>query len=339
MTQRQSGQPTTLLHDSFGRVVDDLRVSLTDRCNFRCIYCMPLEGLSWLPKPEILTFEEIIRFVRVMMGLGVKTIRLTGGEPTVRDSVEELVAGLARISPDLDLSMTTNGFLLPKKASALARAGLKRINVSLDTLRPDRFKQIVRVKGIGVEHVLEGLAAAEAAGLHPIKVNMVVIRGQNDDEVVDMAALGREKGYQVRFIEFMPLDGEHGWSRMMVFPAREILDRINRVFPLLPANGRGHEPATRYHFVDGRGEVGIIASVTEPFCGNCNRIRLTADGQIRTCLFSLKEHNLKGLLRSGGSDEEIAGFVQDAVWRKEPGHRINEADFVQPTRTMSAIGG
>lgn len=339
MTQEQQGQSRALLHDSFGRVVDDLRISLTDRCNFRCIYCMPLEGLSWLPKPEILTFEEIIQFVRIMMGLGVKTIRLTGGEPTVRDSVEELVAGLARLSPDLDLSMTTNGFLLPKKAPALARAGLKRINISLDTLRPDRFRQIVRVKGIEVKHVLEGMAAAEAAGLRPIKVNMVVIRGQNDDEVVDMAALGREKGYQVRFIEFMPLDGEHGWSRMMVFPAREILDRINRVFPLLPANGRDHEPATRYHFADGRGEVGIIASVTEPFCGSCNRIRLTADGQIRTCLFSLTEHNLKRLLRSGASDEEIACFVQEAVWRKEPGHRINEADFVQPARTMSAIGG
>ena len=339
MTQEQHGQPTTLLHDSFGRVVDDLRISLTDRCNFRCIYCMPLEGLSWLPKPEILTFEEIIRFVRIMMGLGVKTIRLTGGEPTVRDSVEDLVAGLARLSPDLDLSMTTNGFLLPKKAPALARAGLKRINISLDTLRPDRFQQIVRVKGIEVKHVLDGMAAAEAAGLHPIKVNMVVIRGQNDDEVVDMAALGREKGYHVRFIEFMPLDGEHGWNRVMVFPAREILDRINRVFPLLPANGRGHEPATRYHFADGRGEVGIIASVTEPFCGSCNRIRLTADGQIRTCLFSLKESNLKRLLRSGASDEEIACFVQEAVWRKEPGHRINEVDFVQPARTMSAIGG
>ena len=214
MMEAQNRQPTTLLQDSFGRVVDDLRISLTDRCNFRCIYCMPLEGLSWLPKPEILTFEEIIRFVRIMMGLGVKTIRLTGGEPTVRDSVEDLVAGLARLSPDLDLSMTTNGFLLPKKAPALASAGLKRINISLDTLRPDRFKQIVRVKGIEVEHVLNGMAAAEAAGLHPIKVNMVVIRGQNDDEVVDMAALGREKGYQVRFIEFMPLDGDRKSTRL-----------------------------------------------------------------------------------------------------------------------------
>jgi cyclic pyranopterin phosphate synthase len=300
---------------------------------------MPLEGLAWLPKPEILTFEEIIRFVRIMMGLGVKTVRLTGGEPTVRESVEELVAGLAQLSHGLDLSMTTNGFLLPKKAAALARAGLKRINISLDTLRPDRFKQIVRVKGIEVGHVLDGMAAAEAAGMHPIKVNMVVMRGQNDDEVVEMAALGREKGYQVRYIEFMPLDGERGWSRMMVFPAREILDRINRVFPLLPANGRDHEPATRYRFADGRGEVGVIASVTEPFCGSCNRIRLTADGQIRTCLFSLKEHNLKRFLRSGATDEEIAGFVQEAVWQKEPGHRINEVDFVQPARTMAAIGG
>jgi len=339
MTQEQNRRPVALLHDSFGRVVDDLRISLTDRCNFRCLYCMPLEGLAWLPKPEILTFEEIIRFVRIMMGLGVKTIRLTGGEPTVRESVEELVAGLAQLSPGLDLSMTTNGFLLPKKAAALARAGLKRINISLDTLRPDRFKQIVRVKGIEVGHVLDGMAAAEAAGLHPIKINMVVMRGQNDDEVVEMAALGREKGYQVRYIEFMPLDGERGWSRMMVFPAREILDRINRVFPLLSANGRDHEPATRYRFADGRGEVGVIASVTEPFCGSCNRIRLTADGQIRTCLFSLKEHSLKQFLRSGASDEEIACFVREAVWQKEPGHRINEADFVQPARTMAAIGG
>ncbi len=339
MTHRSDGHPTTKLQDSFGRVVDDLRISLTDRCNFRCVYCMPLEGLSWLPKPEILTFEEIFRFAKIMIGMGVTTIRLTGGEPTVRESVEEVVAGLARLSPDVDLSMTTNGFLLPKKAVALARAGLKRINISLDTLRPDRFKEIVRVKGIEVGHVLDGMAAAEAAGLHPIKVNMVVMRGRNDDEVVDMAALGREKGYQIRYIEFMPLDGERGWSRMMVLPAREILDRINRVFPLLPADGRGHEPATRYRFADGRGEVGIIASVTEPFCDRCNRIRLTADGHIRTCLFSLKEHNVKALLRGGVSDEAIAAFVQEAVWQKEPGHRINESDFVQPERTMSAIGG
>jgi cyclic pyranopterin phosphate synthase len=253
--------------------------------------------------------------------------------------VEELVEGLAQLSPEIDLSMTTNGFLLPKMAPALARAGLKRINISLDTLRPDRFKQIVRVKGIEVGHVLEGMAAAQAAGLNPIKVNMVVMRGQNEDEVVEMTALGRDKGYQVRFIEFMPLDGERGWSQMRVFPAREILERINRVFPLLPSNGQGHEPATCYRFADGKGEVGVIASVTEPFCGNCNRIRLTADGQIRTCLFSLKEHNLKRLLRSGAGDEEIARFVQEALWRKEPGHRINQADFVQPERAMAAIGG
>lgn len=339
MAHGQGTRPLAVLNDSFGRVVDDLRVSLTDRCNFRCIYCMPLEGLSWLPKPEILTFEEIIRFVRIMMGLGVKTVRLTGGEPTVRDSVEELVAGVAQLSPDLDLSMTTNGFLLPRLAAPLARAGLRRINISLDTLRPDRFKQIVRVKGIEVGHVLEGMAAAQAAGLHPIKINMVVMRGQNDDEIVEMVALGREKGYQVRFIEFMPLDGERGWNQMRVFPAREILERINRVFPLLPVSGRDHEPATRYLFADGKGDVGVIASVTEPFCGSCNRIRLTADGQIRTCLFSLAEHNVKRLLRSGAADEEIARFVREAVWRKEPGHRINQADFVQPDRAMAAIGG
>jgi cyclic pyranopterin phosphate synthase len=327
------------LKDSFGRVIDDLRISLTDRCNFRCIYCMPAEGLAWLPKREILTYEEILRLARIFIDLGIRTVRLTGGEPLMRQDIDVLIEGLIRLEPDLDLSMTTNGFFLREKARRLAEAGLKRINVSLDSLQPERFERMVRRDGQLVAKILEGMRVAREAGLHPIKMNCVVMRGYNEDEVVDFARLGREHDYQVRFIEYMPLDAQGEWSMKAVVPGAEILARIHEVFPLVPASGNGTEPATVYHFADGRGSIGIIASVTEPFCDSCNRIRITADGQLRTCLFSIHEHNLKALMRSGATDEEIADFIIAAVWNKEPGHKINQPDFVKPARSMSAIGG
>ncbi len=327
------------LKDSFGRVIDDLRISLTDRCNFRCVYCMPAEGLAWLPKREILSYEEILRLARIFIDLGIRTVRLTGGEPLMRQDIDVLIEGLTRLNPDLDLSMTTNGFFLREKAARLAEAGLKRINVSLDSLQPARFERMVRRDGQLVIKILDGLRVAREAGLSPIKLNCVVMRGYNEDELVDFARLGREHDYQVRFIEFMPLDAQGEWSMKAVVPGAEILARIHAVFPVAPAGGNGTEPATVYRFADGRGSIGVIASVTEPFCDNCNRIRITADGQLRTCLFSLQEHNLKGLLRSGATDEEIADFILGAVWRKEPGHKINQPDFIKPARSMSAIGG
>lgn len=327
------------LKDSFGRMIDDLRISLTDRCNFRCVYCMPAEGLTWLPKREILSYEELLRLARIFIELGIRTVRLTGGEPLMRQDIDVLIDGLTRLDPGLDLSMTTNGFFLKEKARRLAEAGLKRINVSLDSLQPERFERMVRRDGQLVAKILEGLRVAREAGLHPIKLNCVVMRGYNEDEVVDFARLGREKDYQVRFIEFMPLDAQGEWSMAAVVPGAEILARIHAVFPLAPASGNGTEPATVYRFADGLGSIGIIASVTEPFCDSCNRIRITADGQLRTCLFSLHEHNLKGLMRSGATDEEIADFILAAVWQKEAGHKINQPDFVKPARSMSAIGG
>ncbi len=327
------------LRDSFGRVIDDLRISLTDRCNFRCVYCMPAEGLPWLPKREILTYEEIFRLARIFIGLGIRTIRLTGGEPLMRQDIHVLVAGLMRLDSSLDLSMTTNGFFLKEKAGQLAEAGLKRINVSLDSLQPARFERMVRRDGQLVFKILDGTRLARELGLQPIKINCVVMRGQNDDELLDFVRLGREHDYQVRFIEYMPLDAQGEWSMKTVVPGAEILARIHEAFPVAPTDGKGGEPATVYRFADGQGSIGVIASVTEPFCDSCNRIRITADGQLRTCLFSLREHNLKALVRTGATDEEIADFIIAAVWKKEPGHKINQPDFVKPTRSMSAIGG
>ena len=326
------------LKDSFGRTIDDLRISLTDRCNFRCVYCMPAEGLPWLPKREILSYEEILRLARIFVDLGIRTIRLTGGEPLMRHDVDVLVGGLMRLRPDLDLSMTTNGFFLADKVLGLAQAGLKRINVSLDTLLPERFERMVRRDGGLVKKILDGTRLGRDVGLAPIKMNCVVMRGENDDEVLDFVRLGRDEQFQIRFIEYMPLDAQGAWRRDTVVSGAEIRSRIDAVYPLLPS-ANGAEPATVYRFADGRGSVGIIASVSEPFCDSCNRIRITADGHLRTCLFSLHEYDLKGLLRSGATDGEIADFIVAAVWKKEPGHKINEPDFVQPIRSMSAIGG
>jgi len=327
------------LVDRFGRVADDLRISVTDRCNFRCVYCMPAEGLEWLPKSKLLSFEEITRVAGVLVALGVRTIRLTGGEPTLRRELPKLVSMLTGLHPDLDLAMTTNGFLLKDLARPLAEAGLKRVNVSVDSLMQHRFAEVTRRDALSA--VMEGIKSAEAAGLGPIKLNCVVVRGTNDDEVVDFARLARDTGWEIRFIEFMPLDAEKMWHSSMVVSAAEITDSINRVFPLVADSTGGRpEPASTWHFADrSPGKIGVIPSVSQPFCETCNRIRITADGQLRTCLFSLTETDLKRLLRGGASDVEMSEAVGRAIWTKQAGHRINEADFVRPERSMSMIGG
>ena len=326
------------LIDTQGRVVRDLRISVTDRCNLRCVYCMPAEGMPWLPKDDLLTYEEISRFSRVCLALGVTGIRLTGGEPTVRADLPVLVRMLNDLAPDLDLSLTTNGLKLVAMAEELRAAGLKRVNVSLDTLDRKRFHQIARRDRF--LEVLAGLEAARQAGLAPIKVNAVLMKDFNEDEVVPLAGWARENGYELRFIEWMPLDFGHTWERWKLVPADQILERLNEAFPLAPARVTDPSaPATLYRYLDGAGTVGVIASVTRPFCGHCDRIRLTADGQIRTCLFSLKEYDFRRAMRGGASDDEVAELLRAAVWRKEPGHLINSPYFKQPERGMSAIGG
>jgi len=326
------------LIDTQGRVVRDLRISVTDRCNLRCVYCMPAEGMPWLPREELLTYEEIARFSRIAVDLGVTGIRLTGGEPTVRADLPTLVRMLAEIRPGLDLSVTTNGLELARLAQPLRDAGLTRVNVSLDTLDPERFRRIARRDRH--RDVFAGLDAAAAVGFAPIKLNAVLMRGFNEDEAVPLARWGRERGIEVRFIEWMPLDYGHTWSREKLVPGDEILATIDAVFPLEPARVEDPSaPATRYRYKDGVGTVGMISSVTRPFCGQCDRIRLTADGQIRTCLFSLKEYDFRGALRGGGGDDEIVALLRSAILRKEPGHLINSPWFRQPDRGMSAIGG
>ncbi len=300
---------------------------------------MPADGLPWLPKREILAYEEILRLARIFIDLGVRTVRLTGGEPLMRQDIDVLIEGLMRLDPNLDLSMTTNGFFLADKVDRLSRAGLKRINVSLDSLKPDRFERMVRRDGQLVFKILDGMRRSRQAGLSPIKINSVIMRGYNDDELLDFVRLGREEDYQVRFIEYMPLDAQGEWTMETVVPGAEILTRIDAAYPLCRESGNGSEPATVYRFADGRGSIGVIASVTEPFCDHCNRVRITADGHLRTCLFALTEYDLKGLLRSGATDEELADFIVAAVWKKEAGHKINQPDFVKPDRSMSAIGG
>lgn len=327
----------TSLVDRFGRIADDLRISVTDRCNFRCVYCMPAEGLEWLHRSKLLTFEEIARVTSVFVGTGVRTIRLTGGEPTLRRDLPVLVEMIASIHPDLDLAMTTNGYLLDQMAEPLARAGLKRVNVSVDSLLRHRFAEITRRDAF--ERVMAGLEAARRAGLSPIKLNCVVVRGTNEDEIVDFARFARSTGYEVRFIEFMPLDADRAWERPKVVPASEIVGTIGEVFPLRAVQ-RGVEPATVWQFADDSpGTVGVIPSVSDPFCESCNRIRLTADGQLRTCLFSVNETDLRAIVRSGGTDADLEEAIRGAVLTKEEGHRINEADFVRPERSMSMIGG
>jgi cyclic pyranopterin phosphate synthase len=323
------------LVDSFGRVHRDLRISVTDRCNFRCTYCMPEEGMTWLDRAELLTFEEIERVARVMVErFGIDSIRLTGGEPTVRAHLPVLVAKLAALG--VDLALTTNGATLEHVAEDLAAAGLCRINVSLDSLRRDRFVRLTRRDEL--HRVLAGIVAARDAGLDPVKLNCVVMRGVNDDEVVDLAAFGREQQVAVRFIEFMPLDAPGQWRRDLVVPQREIVAAIDAAFPLEPL-ARGPEPAERFRYRDGAGEVGVIPSVTEPFCGGCDRLRLTSEGMLRNCLFAVDEYDLRQVLRSGGSDDELASVVERCVAAKWAGHQIGQVAFIRPSRSMSQIGG
>ena len=338
-TASQVPRRITELWDSYGRIADDLRISITDRCNFRCIYCMPAEGLRWLAREDILRFEEIQRLARLFVErYGVRTIRITGGEPLVRVKVEELIGMIASLDPGLDITMTTNGVLLDRKAEALARAGLKRINVSLDTLSIDRFHEIARVDAFA--KVMAGLRAAKEAGLWPVKLNVVVMRGHNDDEVVDFARLAREHGYDVRFIEFMPLDGDGIWREDLVVPSRVIQERIEDLFPLVAVAEDRPAPSVNYRFADGApGGVGFISSVSQAFCETCNRIRLTAEGGLRTCLFSLDETPLRDTMRSGVSDDHLCRLIESAVWRKEEGHLIGRDGFVKPAKSMSQIGG
>ena len=323
------------LVDRYGRQVVDLRISVTDRCNFRCRYCMP-EDITWLPREEILTFEEIERVAKVMVGcFGVQSVRLTGGEPTVRAELPALVERLARLP--VELSMTTNGVTLGRLAGPLKRAGLKRVTVSLDSLRRERFARIAG-RDMLVQ-VLAGIEAALEAGLHPVKVNSVLMRGVNDDEVLDLASFGRRLGVEVRFIEFMPLDAAGEWSSATVVPAAEVVAKVGAVYPLEPLDCGGHEPAELFRYRDGAGRLGVIASVTKPFCASCDRVRLSADGQLRSCLFALRERDLRTMLRSGATDEDLAMAVEEEVALKWAGHSIGKVNFVRPARSMSQIGG
>jgi cyclic pyranopterin phosphate synthase len=317
-----------------------LRVSVTDKCNFRCFYCLPHGSPpDTAPKSEVLTYEEIEHAVEVFVSLGIEKVRLTGGEPMLRRDIETLVAKLARIDGIKDLALTTNGYNLSERAAGLKAAGLDRVTVSLDSLRPDRFREMTGADML--ERVLEGIRAAQRVGLAPVKINAVIVRGHNEGEVADMAAFAREHGVSMRFIEYMPLDSGHGWSRERVVSGAEIRAAINERFLLVAKRGeRGSVTATRYRFADGApGEVGIIAPVTEPFCGACSRIRLTADGQIRTCLFSKVEHSLRDVMRGNATRSEVARYIENVAQSKEPRHYINETFFEQPARTMSLIGG
>jgi len=349
------------LSDSFGRVMRDLRVSVTDRCNFRCLYCLPeteeaadfyrvkfdaLKNPSpptpitreWKPRSQILTFEEIERVVRLAAQLGIEKVRVTGGEPLLRHGLESLVARLAQIPGVTDLAMTTNGFLFPQKGRTLREAGLQRVSFSLDSLDPANFKRIAGRDGL--RSVLASIDLAQELGFRPVKANAVIIRGLNDHEIESLTDFARQKNLSFRFIEFMPLDSGRAWQKELVVPGREILQRLQARFDLQPVKSSNiSETAKRWSFADGRSEIGIIAPVSEPFCGHCNRLRLTADGKLRTCLFSLTEHDLKPLLRGGASDGVINERLQEIVRQKEERHHIGEPDFVQPERTMSCIGG
>ncbi|HUP70381.1 MAG TPA: GTP 3',8-cyclase MoaA [Acidimicrobiales bacterium] len=328
--------PSRPLVDPFSRTVRDLRISVTDRCNLRCTYCMPADGLTWVPRAEILTYEELERVARVCVErFGFDGIRLTGGEPTMRADLPRLVERLATLG--VDLSMTTNGLSLPLVAEDLRAAGLRRVNISLDSLRPERFAEITRRDQLPA--VLAGIDAALGAGFDPVKVNCVLVRGMNDDEIVDMARFGRERGVVMRFIEFMPLDADGGWTGQSVVAAEEVVAAIDAVYPLEPAAVRGAQPAERYRYRDGGGEIGVIASVTRNFCSSCDRVRLTADGKFRNCLFAVRETDLRSVLRGGGSDGDVAAAIEADVGTKWSGHAIGQVNFVRPSRSMSQIGG
>jgi cyclic pyranopterin phosphate synthase len=327
------------LEDRYGRVATDLRVSLTDRCNLRCSYCMPAEGLDWLPGDEVLSDDEVVRLVRVGIDrLGIREVRFTGGEPLVRRGLVEIVRRVREVGPDVELSITTNALGLARTAGALAAAGLDRVNVSLDSVRADTFTTITRRDRL--HDVVAGLAAAEAAGLGPVKVNAVLLRGVNDDQAGELLRWCLDRGYELRFIEQMPLDAQHGWSRERMVTADEIFARLGRDFVLTPAvEPRGSAPAELFLVDGGPATVGVIASVTRPFCGDCDRVRLTADGQVRNCLFARSESDLRGALRDGATDAQLADRWVVAMRGKAPGHGIDDPSFLQPDRPMSAIGG
>jgi GTP 3',8-cyclase len=324
------------LSDKFGRQITDLRVSVTDRCNFRCVYCRSADPENHMAEHALLEWDEFERLVRILVGMGIRKVRVTGGEPLVRPGVEDFVARLKAIGVQ-DLSMTTNGHLLAERCDRLVAAGLNRINISLDSLNREKFEKVTRTKTF--DQVLAGIEAAQASPLRPVKVNAVLVRGLNDDEVEAFAEFAREKDIVMRFIEFMPLDADRTWTRDMVVPAAEVHRRISARWPLIPVVHERSETARKYRFADGGGEIGLIAPVTQPFCGHCSRIRLTADGKLRTCLFSKEDHDLKSLLRSGMGDREIGDAIVAMVQTKEKSHRINEPDFVPPSRTMVYIGG
>jgi cyclic pyranopterin phosphate synthase len=337
---RDPARPADLrLVDRFGRIATDLRISLTDRCNLRCTYCMPAEGMDWMPRADQLTDDELVRLIGIAVrDLGVRELRFTGGEPLLRRGLEDVIAVSAALTPRPDISLTTNGVGLARRAARLAAAGVDRLNVSLDTLRPDRFAAITRRDRL--TDVLDGMAAARAAGLSPVKINTVLMRGVNDDEAVDLLRFAVARGFELRFIEQMPLDAQHGWQRAEMVTAGEILAALRTAFHLAPdRHDRGAAPAERWVVDGGPATVGVIASVTRPFCGACDRTRLTADGQVRSCLFARTETDLRALLRDGSSDEEIADAWRAAMWGKLAGHGIDEPGFLQPDRPMSAIGG
>jgi cyclic pyranopterin phosphate synthase len=326
------------LRDGHGRLIGDVRVSVTDRCNFRCQYCMPAEGLPWLERDEILHFEEISRLVALLGAMGVRDVRLTGGEPLVRREFPRLVQMLKQIEDVHDLSVTTNGFLLERDAEALVGAGADRFNVSIDSLQRDRFFELTRRDAL--PQVLRGLELlASFPEAHPIKINAVAIRGFTEEEVIPFAELARRSPYEVRFIEFMPLDADHAWTADQVLTGEEIRAAVDAVYPLEPEPREPSATARVHRFADGRGKLAFINPVSEPFCADCNRIRLTADGRLRTCLFSLNETDLRAPLRAGADDAELERIIRDAVWRKELKHHVGEPGFIQPRRTMSAIGG
>jgi cyclic pyranopterin phosphate synthase len=330
-----AAEPTSLV-DGFGRVHRDLRISVTDRCNFRCTYCMPAEGLDWMAREDLLTYEELTRVAQVCVErFGFDGIRLTGGEPTVRANLPVLIEQLSSLG--VDLSLTTNGTTLTNLAPALVSAGLERINISLDSLKRERFEQITRRDEL--DKVLEGIDAAVRAGLAPVKINCVVMRGVNDDEIVDFARFGRERGVTVRFIEFMPLDAQGEWTNEQVVTKAEIVAAIGDVFPLEPVAERASDPAARWRYVDGGGEFGVIPSVTEAFCESCDRVRLTADGMLRHCLFATRELDLRTLLRNGATDDDLTAAITAEVGAKWAGHQINQVHFIRPARSMSQIGG
>jgi len=327
------------LVDRFGRIHTDLRISVTDRCNIRCFYCMPADNVEFMDRAEILSFEEIERLVHVAIGLGVHKIRLTGGEPLVRQELHKLVAKIARIPEIKDVGLTTNGILLAEQAQALWDAGLRRINVSLDALSAEKFKKFTRRDGF--EKVIEGIQAAQRVGFSPVKVNAVSVRGLTEDEIVPFGHFARETGVEMRFIEYMPLDADCAWQRQKVLFASEIIDTLScEIMPLVPcADHDPTAPATEFEFTDGIGRIGFIASVSQPFCSNCNRFRLTADGKLRSCLFSVEETDLRAIIRRGGTDDELARAIRECIADKKEGHEINTARFIQPPRPMYSIGG